>query len=120
MTVRPTYHLVSLGVSVLAPVGWYFPGSGLAAVSFLDGFTPPLALNSLIYHFIPFWMTMGLFCLVLIVRTAVVRILKRNACGPARQRADKGSVGIFYSAYLAGTAVIRVWRVAFYKPEYRP
>ena len=56
MTVRPAYHLISLGVSVLATVGWYFPGSGLAAVPFLDGFTPPLALNSLIYHFIPFWM----------------------------------------------------------------
>ena len=58
---------------------------------FLDGFPPPLALKSLIYHFIPFWMTMGLFCLVLIVRTAVVRILKGNARRPTRQRADKGA-----------------------------
>ena len=91
MTVRPNYHLVSLGVSVLATVGWYFPGSGLAAVSFLDGFTPPLALNSLIYHFIPFWMTMGLFCLVLIVKTAVFQVLKRNARGPTWRRADQGT-----------------------------
>ena len=175
MTVRPAYHLVSLGVSVLATVGWYFPGSGLAAVPFLDGLPPPLALKSLIYHFIPFWMTMGLFCLVLIVKTAVVRILKGNARRSTRQRADKGaavramarigflgvaiaatlywtgntvveatkmtpatsscgtdldllcvsaipffhlvwamnffmSVGIFYSVYLVGAALSRVWR----------
>ncbi len=91
MTARQAYHLVSLGTSVLATVGWYFPGSGLAAVPFLDGFPPPLALKSLIYHFIPFWMTMGLFCLVLIVKTAVVRILKGKARGPARQMVDKGA-----------------------------
>ncbi len=34
---------------------------------------------------------MGLFCLVLIAKTAVVRILKTKARGPARQRADKGT-----------------------------
>jgi hypothetical protein len=91
MTARPAYHLVSLGVSVLATVGWYFPGIGLAAVPFLDAFVPPLSLKSLIYHFIPFWMTMGLFCLVLIVKTAVFQVLKRNARRPTRQRADKGT-----------------------------
>ncbi len=108
MTVRPNYHLVSLGVSVLATVGWYFPGSGLAAMPFLDAFVPPLSLKSLIYHFIPFWMTMGLLCLVLIVKTAVVRVLKRNARGPARQRADKGAairamvrIGFFTAAVAA-------------------
>ena len=91
MTARQAYHLVSLGVSVLATVGWYFPGSGLAAMPFLDGFTPPLSLKSLIYHFIPFWMVMGLFCLLLIAKMAVVRILKGRARGPARHKADQGA-----------------------------
>ena len=91
MTARQAYHLISLGVSVLATVGWHFPGSGLASLPFTDAFTPPLSLKNFIYRTEPFWMVMGLFCLVLIVKTAMVRILKGRARGPTRQRADQGT-----------------------------
>ena len=91
MTARQAYHLISLGVSVLATVGWHFPGSELASLPFTDAFTPPLSLKNMIYRTEPFWMVMGLFCLVLIAKMAVVRILKGKARGPARQRADKGA-----------------------------
>ncbi len=89
MTARQAYHLISLGVSVLATVGWHFPGSELASLPFTDAFTPPLSLKNMIYRTEPFWMVMGLFCLLLIAKMAVVRILKDKARGPARQRADK-------------------------------
>ena len=91
MTSRQAYHLISLGVSVLATVAWHFPGSGLATLPFTDAFTPPLSLKYFIYRTEPFWMVMGLFCLVLIAEMAVVRILKGKARGPARQSADKGA-----------------------------
>ncbi len=91
MTARQAYHLISLGVSVLATVGWHFPGSGLASLPFSDAFTPPLSLKNMIYRTEPFWMVLGLFCLVLIAKMAVVRILKGKARGPTRQRADKGA-----------------------------
>ncbi len=91
MTSRQAYHLISLGVSVLATVGWHFPGSGLASLPFTDAFTPPLSLKNFIYRTEPFLMVMGLFCLVLIAKMAVVRILKVKARGPTRQRADKGA-----------------------------
>ncbi len=91
MTARQAYHLISLGVSVLATVAWHFPGSGLAVLPFTDAFTPPLSLKNMIYRTEPFWMVMGLFCLLLIAKTAVVRILKSKARGPVRQRADKGA-----------------------------
>ncbi len=91
MTARQAYHLVSLGVSVLATVGYYLPGSGLAVVPFLDAFVPPLSLKNIIFRLGPFWMTMGLFCLVLIVQTAVFQVLKRNASGLTRQETDKGA-----------------------------
>ncbi len=184
MTARQAYYLISLGVSVLATVAWHFPGSGLAALPFTDAFSPPLSLKNFIYRTEPFWMVMGLFCLLLIAKMAVVRILKGKARRPARQSADKDaairamvrigflgvaiaatlywtgsmmieaatltpvasscgdklnllcastipyfhimwagfllmSVGIFYSAYLVGAALSRVWRMAFNKPEYR-
>ena len=174
MTARQAYHLISFGVSVLAIIGYYLPGSGLAVVPFLDAFVPPLSLKNIIFRLGPFWMTMGLFCLVLIAKMAGIRILKGKARGPARQKADKGapiratvrigflgvaiaatlywtgyvlvdvatmtpvasscgdvvdllcastipdfyvmwlphlfmSVGIFYSAYLVGAALSRVW-----------
>ena len=91
MTARQAYHLVALGVSVLATVAWHFPGSGLAALPFTDAFTPPLSLKNFIYRTEPFWMVMGLFCLLLIAKMAVVRILKGRARGPTRQKADKGA-----------------------------
>ncbi len=91
MTARQAYHLVALGVSVLATVGYYLPGSGLAVVPFLDAFVPPLSLKNIIFRLGPFLMTMGLFCLLLIAKTAVVRILKGKGRGPSRQRADKGA-----------------------------
>ena len=91
MTARQAYHLVALGVSVLATVGYYLPGSGLAVVPFLDAFVPPLSLKNIIFRLGPFLMTMGLFCLLLIAKMAVVRILKGKARGPTRQRADKGA-----------------------------
>ena len=91
MTARQAYYLISLGVSVLAIVGYYLPGSGLAVVPFLDAFVPPLSLKNIIFRLGPFLMVMGLFCLLLIAKMAVVRILKGKTSGPTRRRADKGA-----------------------------